>query len=281
MELFETKKGLEQALEPDRERGLSIGFVPTMGALHQGHLSLVERAARENDRVVVSIFINPNQFNDLSDLKNYPRTLDADKALLSTLACDYIFVPLIDEVYPEPDTRKFSFGVLETVMEGRFRSGHFNGVAQVVSKLFEMVRPERAYFGLKDFQQYSIIKNMVSRMDLPVSIVACDTMREADGLAMSSRNSLLTSEHRAVAPQIYRILQEARVEAGHFSPQEVQMHVKEKISSFKLLNLEYFEIVDELTLLPCTDWSQPGNKVGCIAVYAGSVRLIDNIFFDK
>jgi pantoate--beta-alanine ligase len=281
MELFETKKGLGQALESDRERGLSIGFVPTMGALHQGHLSLVERAARENDRVVVSIFVNPNQFNDPNDLKNYPKTLDADKALLSALACDYIFVPSLDEVYPEPDTRKFSFGALETVMEGRFRPGHFNGVAQVVSKLFDMVRPERAYFGLKDFQQYSIIKNMVSRMDLPVSIVACDTMREADGLAMSSRNALLTSEHRAIAPQIYRILQEARVEAGYFTPEEVQMKVKEKISSFKLLNLEYFEIVDELTLLPCTDWSQPGNKVGCIAVYAGSVRLIDNIFFDK
>ena len=281
MELFETKKGLGQALESDRERGLSIGFVPTMGALHQGHLSLVERAARENDRVVVSIFVNPNQFNDPNDLKNYPRTLDADKALLSAMACDYLFVPSIDEVYPEPDTRKISFGSLETVMEGRFRPGHFNGVAQVVSKLFDMVRPERVYFGLKDFQQYSIIKNLVSRMDLPVSIVACDTMREADGLAMSSRNTLLTTEHRAVAPQIYRILQEARVEAGHFTPEEVQMHVKEKISSFKLLNLEYFEIVDELTLLPCTDWSQPGNKVGCIAVYAGSVRLIDNIFFDK
>ena len=281
MELFEKKKGLEQALEPDRVRGLSIGFVPTMGALHQGHLSLVERAARENDRVVVSIFVNPNQFNDPNDLKNYPRTLDADKALLSAVAYDYLFVPSIDEVYPETDTRKFSFGALETVMEGRYRPGHFNGVAQVVSKLFDMVRPERAYFGLKDFQQYSIIKNMVSRMDLPVSIVGCDTMREADGLAMSSRNTLLTIEHRAVAPQIYRILQEARVEAGHFTPEEVQMKVKEKISSFKLLNLEYFEIVDELTLLPCTDWSQPGKKVGCIAVYAGSVRLIDNIFFDK
>ena len=281
MELFEKKKGLEQALEPDRVRGLSIGFVPTMGALHQGHLSLVERAARENDRVVVSIFVNPNQFNDPNDLKNYPRTLDADKALLSAVAYDYLFVPSIDEVYPETDTRKFSFGALETVMEGRYRPGHFNGVAQVVSKLFDMVRPDRAYFGLKDFQQYSIIKNMVSRMDLPVSIVGCDTMREADGLAMSSRNTLLTIEHRAVAPQIYCILQEARVEAGHFTPEEVQMKVKGKISSFKLLNLEYFEIVDELTLLPCTDWSQPGKKVGCIAVYAGSVRLIDNIFFDK
>jgi pantoate--beta-alanine ligase len=252
-----------------------------MGALHPGHLSLVERAARENDRVVVSIFVNPNQFNDPNDLKNYPRTLEADKALLSALACDYLFVPAVEEVYPEPDTRKFSFGALETVMEGRYRPGHFNGVAQVVSKLFEMVRPERAYFGLKDFQQFCIVKNMVSRMNLPVKIVACDTMREADGLAMSSRNRLLTSEHRAVAPQIYRILQEARAEAGHLSPEALQRAVKEKIGSFKLLNLEYFEIVDELTLLPCTDWSQPGNKVGCIAVYAGSVRLIDNIFFDK
>jgi pantoate--beta-alanine ligase len=281
MELFKTKKELQSALDTDRGNGLSIGFVPTMGALHKGHLSLVDRAAKENDRVVVSIFVNPNQFNDPKDLKNYPRNIEADTLLLSSLPCDYLFTPEVDEVYPEPDTRKFDFGSLETVMEGNFRPGHFNGVAQVVSKLFEMVNPNKAYFGLKDFQQYAIIKKMVSMLNLQVTIVACDIVRETDGLAMSSRNILLTGEHRTVAPQIYRILQEARAEAGHFTPDEVKQHVKEKINFVGLLKLEYFEVVNELTLHTISDWNQSGKKVGCIAVYAGSVRLIDNIVFDQ
>ncbi|HWR99983.1 MAG TPA: pantoate--beta-alanine ligase, partial [Prolixibacteraceae bacterium] len=264
-----------------RNSGFTIGFVPTMGALHQGHLSLVERAGRENDRVVVSIFVNPNQFNDSNDLKNYPRTLEADLKLLSSLPCDYIFSPEIEEMYPEPDTRKFDFGTLETVMEGYFRPGHFNGVAQVVSRLFDIVGPDKAYFGLKDFQQYSIIKNMVSMLGYPVEIIACDTVREPDGLAMSSRNALLTKEHRAVAPQIYRILQEAQAKAGTFTPKEVKREVTDKINSTGLLRVEYFDIVEELTLKSVASWDEEGKKVGCIAVFAGSVRLIDNIVFDK
>ncbi|MEI6275022.1 MAG: pantoate--beta-alanine ligase [Prolixibacteraceae bacterium] len=281
MELFRTINELNQALEPVRGKGLSIGFVPTMGALHRGHLSLVERASKENDRVVVSIFVNPTQFNDLNDLKNYPRTLDADTLLLSSVSCDYIFSPGVDEIYPEPDTRKFDFGNLETVMEGQFRPGHFNGVAQVVSTLFSIVQPDKAYFGLKDFQQYSIIKNMTVRQNLPVSLVACETVREADGLAMSSRNGLLTPEHRRIAPHIYRILKEARAESGNFDPATVKRHVIEKINSTGLLRAEYFDIVDEMTLQSVSDWEQKGTKVGCIAVFAGSVRLIDNIVFDK
>jgi pantoate--beta-alanine ligase len=252
-----------------------------MGALHKGHLSLVERAARENDRVVVSIFVNPNQFNDPNDLKNYPRTLEADLSLLSSMPCDYVFAPEVDEIYPEPDTREFNFGALEEVMEGRFRPGHFNGVAQVVSKLFDIVKPDKAYFGLKDFQQYSILKNMVAKLGFQLEIVACDIVREADGLALSSRNALLSKEHRSIAPIIYRTLQEAVVEAGTYSPAEVIRRVIEKINSSALLRVEYFEIVDELTLQSVTSWTHPGRKVGCIAVYAGQVRLIDNIFFDK
>ena len=281
MELFKTKKELSQALDQDRKNGLSIGFVPTMGALHRGHLSLVERAVLENERVIVSIFVNPTQFNNPDDLKNYPRTLEADIQLLSTSGCDYLFCPTVGEMYPGPDNRKFDFGTLETVMEGRFRPGHFNGVAQVVSKLFDLVRPDHAYFGLKDFQQYAIINKMVAMLALPVSIVPCDTMREADGLAMSSRNRLLSDEHRAVAPQIHALLQEARKEAPHSSPAEIIRHLKERMDPIGLLELEYFEIVDEKTLLPVSDWNQPGRKVGCIAVYAGQVRLIDNIFFDS
>jgi len=281
MELLKTIRELQQLLTQDRNSGLSIGFVPTMGALHQGHLSLVERAGRENDRAVVSIFVNPNQFNDPNDLKNYPRTLEADLKLLSTFPCDYIFSPEVTEIYPDPDTRKFDFGSLGTVMEGQFRPGHFNGVAQVVSRLFEIVGPDKAYFGLKDFQQYAIIRNMVAQMRFPTEIIGCDTIRETDGLAMSSRNALLTQSHRAVAPQIYRILQEARKEAGTYTPEEVKKHVTEKINAIGLLRIEYFEIADELTLRPVTAWEEKGTKVGCIAVYAGSVRLIDNIVFDK
>ena len=281
MKIFKTIGELQQSLEPDKAKGLSFGFVPTMGALHRGHLSLVERAARENQRVVVSIFVNPTQFNDSNDLANYPRTLDSDAQLLSSVSCDYIFAPSVTEIYPDSDTRKFDFGSLETVMEGHFRPGHFNGVAQVVSRLFDIVKPDRAYFGLKDFQQYSIIKNLRAKLNLPVILVPCETIRETDGLALSSRNTLLTPEHRLVAPQIYRILKEARTEASNFSPDEVKARVIDKIDSLELLRAEYFEIVDETTLQPISDWNHNGTKVGCIAVFAGSVRLIDNIVFDK
>ncbi len=281
MELFKTKKELEFALDRERNAGHSVGFVPTMGALHEGHLSLVARAGAENDTVVVSIFVNPNQFNDPNDLKHYPRTLESDLALLGSLRCDYLFFPDVTEIYPEPDTRKFDFGALERVMEGRFRPGHFNGVAQVVSRLFDIVRPDKAYFGQKDFQQCSIIKKMCILLKSPIVIVPCDIVRERDGLAMSSRNSLLTAAHKAVAPQIYRILQEAQQESVFSTPEEVKMGVYDKIGKIALLRLEYFEIVDELTLQPIASWEQEGTKVGCIAVYAGQVRLIDNLVFDK
>ena len=281
MEFFKKITELQLSLNSDRGKSLSIGFVPTMGALHKGHLSLVERAGKENDLVIVSIFVNPNQFNDPKDLKNYPRTLDNDLSLLSTLKCDYIFSPDVAEIYPVPDTRKFNFGDLETVMEGHFRPGHFNGVAQVVSKLFDIINPDRAYFGLKDFQQYSILKNMVRMLNLPVTIVPCDIIREDDGLAMSSRNVLLTREHREAAPRIYAILKEARTEASGFSPNELKLRVINAINAVPSLKVEYFEIVNELTLQSISSWDQPGIKVGCVAVFAGSVRLIDNIFFDK
>ena len=281
MELFTTKAELRAALAKDRQDDLSVGFVPTMGALHEGHLSLVSRAGAENDKVVVSIFVNPTQFNDPTDLERYPRTLEKDLSLLAPLHCDYLFAPTVSEVYPEPDTRKFNFGSLETVMEGKFRPGHFNGVAQVVSKLFDIVEPDRAYFGKKDFQQYSIILNMCKVMGYPIEIVPCDIVREADGLAMSSRNMLLSEEYRAEAPVIYRTLLEAQRDSEFFSPEEVRARVVQRITDNSLLKMEYFEIVDELTLQPLHSWEGSNKKVGCIAVFAGKVRLIDNIYFDK
>jgi len=270
---------LQELLNQHRGQNLTIGFVPTMGALHEGHLSLVKQAAKENDIVVVSIFVNPTQFNDPGDLKRYPRTLEKDMELLSGLKCDYIFNPEVEEIYPEPDTRKFNFGLLETVMEGRFRPGHFNGVAQVVSKLFDIVMPDSAYFGLKDFQQLAVIKEMVAQSGYKIKIVPCEIVREPDGLAMSSRNALLKPEFREAAPIIRQKLLSAKELKDKLTIEELKKWVVNEIESKSDLKVEYFEIVDDTQLQPVILWEEPVVKVGCIAVYAGEIRLIDNIIF--
>lgn len=280
MRLYTTISSLQDALKEERLKGLKVGLIPTMGALHAGHLSLVRKAAGMCDIVVVSIFVNPTQFNDKNDLANYPRTLEADMNLLSSVHCDYVFSPAVEEIYPVPETRKFAFGNLDKVMEGAFRPGHFNGVAQVVSRLFEIVLPDMAFFGRKDFQQLSIIKEMVRQMNYPVEIVPCDIVREKDGLAMSSRNRLLLPEHRDCAPLIFKTLKEAKDLALVKSVAEVTEFVVKQLNANPLLRVEYFEIVDDITLMPVGSWSQTGTKVGCIAVYAGKIRLIDNIIFD-
>lgn len=260
---------------------LSTGFVPTMGALHEGHLSLVKRAGSENDIVIVSIFVNPTQFNDKNDLLRYPRDLNADMEKLSHIKCDYVFAPSVEEIYPVPDTRVFNFGHLETVMEGRFRPGHFNGVAQVVSRLFNIVKPDKSYFGLKDFQQLAIIRELVNQLKLSVNIIPCDIMREPDGLAMSSRNTLLSPKSRKAAPLIRQTLLKANELKRNKSVKEIKELVTAEIDSNPYLKTEYFEIVNETTLLPVHSWDEPYKKVGCIAVYSGRVRLIDNIKFDN
>jgi pantoate--beta-alanine ligase len=255
-----------------------IGFVPTMGALHKGHISLVQRADKENAAVVVSIFINPTQFNDPRDLQQYPRTLDADVALLNaTTRCDVAFVPSVEEVYPEPDTHVFDFGALDKVMEGEFRPGHFNGVAQVVRRLFGIVLPTRAYFGEKDFQQLAIIKELQRNLELPIEIVSCPTVREADGLAVSSRNVQLTPEQRAAAPLIARTLFDAVEKVCTSTLDELKQFVVNQINSHFLLNVEYFEIVDTVTLQPVRSLDDDCSKQACIAVKVGQVRLIDNV----
>jgi len=279
MKLAGTVKELHQELV-NRSKDASVGFVPTMGALHKGHISLVERAVAENEWVVVSIFVNPTQFNDPKDLERYPRTLEADMALLRETGCQLVFAPLVQEVYPEPDTRKFNFGKLEEVMEGKFRPGHFNGVAQVVSKLFDMVKPDKAYFGLKDFQQLAIIKNMVKQLDLPVEIVPCEIVREESGLAMSSRNELLSAEQRANAAIISETLFAAKELHVQKNVQELTEWVVDKINQNPFLNVEYFEIVDDEQLQTVKSWEENSTKVGCIAVFCGKIRLIDNIVFN-
>jgi len=276
MKQIETVRELDMELAAKRDG--KIGFVPTMGALHEGHLSLVRRAAAENDTVVVSIFVNPTQFNDPEDLRRYPRTLDTDMELLRGTGADYVFTPSVEEIYPEPDTRTFDFGVLDKVMEGATRPGHFNGVAQVVSRLFGMVKPHSAYFGQKDFQQLAVIRELVRQERSDIRIVECPIVREEDGLAMSSRNALLTPECRKAAPQIYRALSMARELKGTMSVAALEKQVTDEINKDPLLKVVYFRIVDRDTLTEASDWSDGRGKQGCVAVMAGNVRLIDNVY---
>jgi pantoate--beta-alanine ligase len=271
---------LRLVLGQKQKQGLTIGFVPTMGALHPGHLSLVEEAGRQTGFVVVSIFVNPTQFNDKADLDRYPRDLQKDIDLLSASSCGLVFAPGAQEIYPQPDTRQFDFGLLEQVMEGKFRPGHFNGVAQVVSRLFDIVQPDKAFFGQKDFQQLAIIREMVRKLNIPVEIISCPIIREADGLAMSSRNMLLTKDQRQNAALISATLFEAVKQTGKLSVQELCDWVIQRINENEYLNTEYFEIVNSNTLLPISNWNDSCPKVGCVAVHCGKIRLIDNVLIN-
>lgn len=280
MQIITTKNALLEAVSTAKLQDKTIGFVPTMGALHDGHLTLVKRCVSENDLCFVSVFVNPTQFNDKNDLANYPRTVEADAALLESVGCKVMFVPNADEMYNADEMQKpfeFDFGGLDQVMEGRFRPGHFNGVVQVVSKLFKLVQPTRAYFGEKDFQQLAIIRRMVSVMKFPVEIVGCPIVREASGLALSSRNSLLTSEQRQRAVHISQVLKESQIFALETSVQELHDAVVAAINAREGLDVEYFEIVDGKTLQSIKKWEETDDVVGCITVYCGKIRLIDNI----
>lgn len=282
MKVVSTVAELKNAVSQARQDNKTIGLVPTMGALHAGHLSLVARAAEQCDYVVVSIFVNPTQFNNAEDLRTYPRTLEADTALLRQAGtANLVFAPSVSEVYPEPDTRQFDFGPLGAVMEGAHRPGHFNGVAQVVSRLFEFVDPDKAYFGEKDFQQLAIIRRMKQDLGLRVEIVGCPIVRQPNGLAISSRNTLLDDEALRNAPQIHAILVLSTTEVGRLTPDQVIADVTEQINATPTLRLEYFSIVDGRTLQPIRAWSDTDYVVGCITVYAGEIRLIDNITYKK
>ena len=281
MKLVHTIQELRAELDIQRKAGKKIGFVPTMGALHEGHASLVRRAVAENDVVVVSDFVNPTQFNDKNDLLKYPRTLEADCELLEKEGAAYVFAPSVEEVYPEPDTRQFSYAPLDTVMEGKYRPGHFNGVCQVVSKLFMMVEPDKAYFGEKDFQQLAIIREMVKQMNFPLEIVGCPIVREADGLALSSRNARLSEEERLQALSISKTLFQSKEYAATHTVEETQKFVEEGIAAAEGLELEYFELVDGTTLQKISTWDETNYAVGCITVYCGEVRLIDNIKYKE
>lgn len=278
MKLVSKKSELKAILEPLRAAGKQIGFVPTMGALHQGHLSLVTRAQKKNDVVVVSVFVNPTQFDNQEDLVKYPKTLAADQAMLEQIGCDVLFVPTVAEMYPEQvSAESFDFDGLEFEMEGKFRTGHFDGVGTVVKRLFELVEPHTAYFGKKDFQQYKIIKKLVKKYDLPVKVKGRPIFRESDGLAMSSRNTRLTEAHRDAAPMIFKILKKAKKKFGQKSIEELTQWVEKQFKKEPLLDLEYFTIADEKTLKTPNEISPSAKYRAFIAVFAGDIRLIDNI----
>lgn len=283
MKVFSKIVDLQNALFDERKAGKSVGLVPTMGALHEGHASLVRRSVKDNDVTVVSVFVNPTQFNDKNDLKNYPRDLDADCRLLDECKADYVFAPEVEDMYPVPDTRQFEYPPVSTVMEGVHRPGHFNGVCQVVSRLFYIVRPDRAYFGEKDWQQIAVVKAMVGHLRLPVQIVECPIVREADGLARSSRNTLLAPDERAIAPAIFKALKESVEYAKSHTLKQTHDKVVSDIDSVEGLRVEYFSIIDGNTLQDIAEWEDSPYVVGCITVYCGRtpIRLIDHIKYKE
>jgi pantoate--beta-alanine ligase len=277
MQVINTIANLLDFLSSERAKGKTIGLVPTMGALHEGHASLVRRSVAENDITVVSIFLNPTQFNDPKDLERYPRTLESDCAILEECGAQVAFAPSVKEIYPEPDTRSFSYPPTDVVMEGERRPGHFNGVCQIVSKLFMITDPDKAYFGEKDYQQIAVIQRMVEDLQFRVNIIPCPVIREADGLAMSSRNTLLAPEEKEIAPNIYRILKESQ--GLGLSVKDTQNWVVNNINEITGLEVEYYSIVDGDTLADISNWEDAPHIVGCITVYCGKtpIRLIDHI----
>lgn len=293
MHKFETVSSIKEAIAKAKAEGKTIGLVPTMGALHEGHLSLIRRAAKENDVAVVSMFVNPIQFNNKEDLEKYPRTIDADLKLVEGVeGTVFAFVPSVEEMYPEPVKQEYHFGPLEEVMEGPQRPGHFSGVAVVVRRLFDIAEPKRAYFGEKDYQQLAIIRNLIEQIHYDIEIVACPIVRADDGLALSSRNMRLSPAARAIAPAIYDTLQQAAEMAEYEDVDEVKEWVMSTLASFHEVNAEqcpdglkfepeYFEVVNARTLQPIEDWDETGDDgaVGCIAVWLDGVRLIDVVKF--
>ena len=278
MHVFTTTAELQTFVEASRRAGRRLGLVPTMGALHDGHLQLVRAAATECDDVVASIFVNPTQFNNPDDLRLYPRLPEQDTAMLAGAGCTALFMPGVEDMYPQPTVLRFDFGPLERVMEGAHRPGHFNGVATVVSKLFHMARPHRAYFGQKDFQQVAIVRQLIADLSFDLELVVAPTIREADGLAMSSRNRRLSPEARAVAPVLYQLLQQAasQVRQG-VAPTEVQAQALAALAQEPQFTAEYFEVADAQTLQPLAHYEEGRPVVLCVAAHLGGVRLIDNV----
>jgi pantoate--beta-alanine ligase len=280
MKVFNTIQEIRNYVLTQKQAGKSIGFVPTMGALHKGHLSLIETSKSQNDLTICSIFVNPIQFNNPEDLAKYPQTLEADCTMLDGVGCGAVFAPSVQEMYPEPTAIKFNFGNLETVMEGKFRPGHFNGVGIVVSKLFNIVQPDRTYFGQKDLQQTAVIRQLIKDLSFQIELIVCDTLREDGGLAMSSRNKNILPEHKQLATEIFKLLEATMLSVEVDKPiEEIQQFAHKILGYFPEYQLEYFEVVNVNTLMPVTKRQPEGQTAICIAAYLGKVRLIDNLVF--
>ena len=285
MQIITTKKELQAVVQACKQENKTIGLVPTMGALHEGHASLVRRAVEDNNVCFVSVFVNPTQFNNKEDLAKYPRNIERDAALLESIGADFVFAPTPEEMYSAEEmntTFAFDFAGLDKVMEGKMRPGHFNGVVQVVSRLFYLIQPDKAYFGEKDFQQLAIIHLMVERSSMAgtfgnLQIIDCPIVREASGLALSSRNERLSADEKQTALAISKTLFESLIWAKSGSVAEVQQRVIDTINAVPGLEVEYYEIVDQTTLLPTDTFD---HAIGCITVYCGPVRLIDNIKYN-
>ena len=279
MKIIDTVAALQLAVTEAKQQGLSVGLVPTMGALHEGHASLIRQCVAENQLTVVSVFVNPTQFNDPKDLQHYPRTFEADAQLTASLGGDIVFAPSVEEIYPQEDKRVFSYPPIDTVMEGTRRPGHFNGVCQIVSKLFDMVSPDKAYFGEKDFQQIAVVRAMMRDLGYKFQLVPCPIVRETSGLALSSRNALMSEDERVLATNIYRTLRESVVFSQTHSVAETQQFVVNQLNALEGLEVEYYEIVNGETLQTVTSWEDAAQIQGCITVFCGArpVRLIDNI----
>mgnify|MGYP006285477947 CR=1 FL=1 len=280
MEIFRTKADLQNKITQLKQNNYSIGFVPTLGALHEGHISLVRCCNKENDITVVSIFVNPAQFNDREDYEKYPRDVQKDIDWLEEFDCDIVFNPSETEMYPEPDNRTFDFGDLDKILEGYYRPGHFNGVAKIVSKLFDYVRPHKAYFGEKDFQQLAVIRQLTEKENMDIEIVGCPIVREKNGLAMSSRNKRLNSEERKNAAEISKVLFESREKKGELTIEQTKNLVKDQLNKNVYINVEYFDIVNEKDLKPVHSWAEEKDVRGVIAAWVGNIRLIDNIKYE-
>lgn len=281
MKIIDTVAALQLAVTEAKQQGLSVGLVPTMGALHEGHASLIRQCVAENQLTVVSVFVNPTQFNDPKDLQHYPRTFEADAQLIASLGGDIVFAPSVEEIYPQEDKRVFSYPPIDTVMEGARRPGHFNGVCQIVSKLFDMVTPDKAYFGEKDFQQIAVVRAMMRDFGYKFQLVPCPIVRETSGLALSSRNALMSEDERVLATNIYRILRESVVFSQAHTVEETQQFVVNQLNALEGLEVEYYEIVNGETLQTVTLWEDAAQIQGCITVFCGArpVRLIDNISY--
>ncbi len=281
MKIIDTVAALQLAVTEAKQQGLSVGLVPTMGALHEGHASLIRQCVAENQLTVVSVFVNPTQFNDPKDLQHYPRTFEADAQLIASLGGDIVFAPSVEEIYPQEDKRVFSYPPIDTVMEGARRPGHFNGVCQIVSKLFDMVSPDKAYFGEKDFQQIAVVRAMMRDLGYKFQLVSCPIVRETSGLALSSRNALMSEDERVLATNIYRTLRESVVFSQAHTVEETQQFVVNQLNALEGLEVEYYEIVNGETLQTVTSWEDAAQIQGCITVFCGArpVRLIDNISY--